>query len=329
MVQVLVQDVVKSSEIEGEHLDILQVRSSIARKLGMPYAGLPEPDRRTDGVVSMMLDATQRYAEPLTPDRLFDWHAALFPTGYSGLHKIAVARWRDDADGPMQVVSGPVGKQRVHYQAPDADRVPEEMARFLEWFEGQSDDPVIKAAIAHIWFVSIHPFDDGNGRIGRAIMDMALARADGSSRRFYSMSAQISADRNSYYDVLERTQKRSMDVTEWIAWFLVQLERALAQAEGVIRLVRNKQAFWEAFRDTDFNGRQTKLLNLLLDDQFFGKLTSDKYAKMMKCSRPTAVRDLNELVEGGVLGLGPAGGRSVSYVFRALGGGSPTDGTQE
>ena len=246
VLQVLVQDVVKSSEIEGEQLDAAQVRSSIARKLGMDYAGLPEPDRKTDGVVAMMLDATQRFDAPLNEERVFGWHAALFPTGYSGLIKIAVARWRDDSHGPMQVVSGPIGKEVVHYEAPAASRVPQEMRLLLEWFKSdQQLDPVLKAAIAHIWFVSVHPLDDGNGRIGRAIMDMALARGDGSSQRFYSMSAQICAERKSYYDVLERAQKRSMDVTEWMDWFLGRMDQALESAEVVLTIVREKQAFWD------------------------------------------------------------------------------------
>ncbi len=283
----------------------------------MDYGGLPEPDRKTDGVVAMMLDATQRFDAPLDEERVFGWHAALFPTGYSGLLKIEVARWRDGSNGPMQVVSGPIGKEKVHYEAPAATRVPLEMNRMFEWFEIEKPlDPVLAAAIAHIWFVSIHPLDDGNGRIGRAIMDMALARADGSSQRFYSMSAQICAERQSYYDVLERAQKRSMDITEWMDWFLGRMDRALDSAEGVLRIVREKQAFWDTHVDDNFNERQIKLINLLYDHAFYGNLTSAKYFKMMKCSLATATRDLQDLLGKGILVHAPGGGRSTSYLLK-------------
>lgn len=315
VLQMLVQDVTKSSEIEGELLDALQVRSSIARKLGMEYGGLPVPTRAVDGVVEMMLDATQHYDRTLDAERIFGWHAALFPTGRSGFHKIVVGAWRDDAEGPMQVVSGPEGKQEVHFEAPAAERVPLEMDRFLDWFETQSMDPVLKAAIAHLWFVTIHPMDDGNGRIGRAIMDMALARADGTSQRFYSMSTQIHKDRPSYYNVLERTQKGSLDVTAWIVWFLERLDAALQSAEGVLQIVRRKQMFWDAHRDDTFNERQVKVINMLFEG-FQGKLQTSKYAKLTKSSNDTALRDLTDLVQRGVLVREDAGGRSTSYTLK-------------
>jgi len=309
---VLVQDVVKSSEIEGEILDAEQVRSSIARRLGFEHAGLPTPARSVEGVVEMMLDATQRFEVPLDAERIWGWHAALFPTGRSGMFKIVVGAWRDDKEGPMQVVSGPIGKEKVHYEAPSADRLDFEMDQFLCWFEGKSIDPVLKAAIAHLWFVAIHPLDDGNGRIGRAIMDMALARADGTTQRFYSMSAQIFADRANYYKVLEINQGPSLDVTRWIEWFLARMDDALASAEGVLGLVRRKQTFWADFGARHLNERQLKVVDRLFEG-FEGKLTNEKYAKLAKCSHVTAWRDLNELVEQGVLKLDDSGGRSTSY----------------
>jgi Fic family protein len=315
VLQVLVQDVTKSSEIEGEKLDAEQVRSSIARRLGMEYAGLPVPARDVEGVVEMMLDATQRYAEPLDAERIFGWHAALFPTGRSGLFKIVVGAWRDDRAGPMQVVSGPIGREKVHFEAPAAERVPAAMAEFLRWFETEPLDPVVKAAGAHLWFVTIHPMDDGNGRIGRAIMDMALARADGDHQRFDSVTAQIHRDKNAYYDILERTQRRTLDITEWIVWFLDCLSAALESAEGVLDVVRRKQTFWDAHRDDGLNERQIKIVNMLFEG-FNGKLQTGKYAKIAKCSNATALRDLNELVEKEVLAVDPsASGRSTSYVL--------------
>ena len=316
VLQILVQDVTKSSAIEGENLDEAQVRSSIARRLGIAFAGLPVPAREVEGVVEMMLDATQRYAEPLDGERIFGWHAALFPTGRSGMAKIVVGDWRDDAEGPMQVVSGPIGKEKVHFRAPSADRVPYEMAGFLRWFEEESLDPILKAAIAHLWFVTIHPMDDGNGRIARAIMDMALARADGDHQRFYSMTAQVHKDKNAYYDILERTQKGSLEVTDWIVWFLDRLMAALESAESVLEVVRRKQAFWDLHRDSPLNERQIKVVNLLFEG-FRGHLQTGKYAKIAKCSNPTALRDLNDLVEKGILQLDAnAGGRSTHYTLR-------------
>lgn len=314
ILSVLVQEVTKSSEIEGENLDALQVRSSIARRLGIEIAGLSESDRNVDGVVEMMLDATQRFDQPLTEDRLFGWQASLFPSGRSGMYKIVVGRWRDDSTGPMQVVSGPHGKEKVHYQAPAAARVEGEMRGFLAWFESQPLDSVLKAAVAHLWFVTVHPFDDGNGRIGRAITDMALARADGTSQRFYSMSAQIRKERRAYYDVLERTQRGSLDVTGWICWFLDCLEAALESAEGVLSIVRNKQSFWDTHRNGNLNQRQTKIVNMLLEG-FKGKLQTEKYAKITKCANRTALRDLDDLLAQGILVKDKAGGRSTNYLL--------------
>lgn len=313
VLQTLTQDVVKSSEIEGEALDPGQVRSSIARRLGMDLVGLVASERNVEGVVEMMLDATQSFDQPLTRERLFDWHAALFPTGRSGLSKITVGGWRADQTGPMQVVSGPIGRERVRFQAPGAERLGAEMQAFLDWFNGPiAYDPVIKAAIAHLWFVTIHPFDDGNGRIARAIADMALARSDCSAQRFYSMSARIQIERGAYYDILEATQKGSQDVTRWLDWFLTCLERAFAEAEQTLSAVLTKAAFWERFGASGLNTRQIKVLKRLLDG-FDGNLTNAKYAALAKTSSDTALRDLNDLVERGVLDKAPAAGRGTHY----------------
>src|SRR6516165_6833459 len=283
----LTEEVLKSSEIEGEKLDREQVRSSIARRLGLDIGGLTPSDRDVEGVVEMMLDATQRYAEPLTGSRLFDWHAALFPTGRSGMSKIRVGAWRDDAKGPMQVVSGAIGKERVHYEAPVADRVRDEMKKFLEWFEKDHlTDWVLKAGIAHLWFVTIHPFDDGNGRIARAIADMSLARSEEIPQRFYSMSAQIRIERNAYYEILERTQKGELDITPWLEWFLGCLSRAVDGAQTTVAAVLQKGKFWESVATIHLNERQRLVLNRLLDG-FEGKLTSTKWAKLAKCSQDT------------------------------------------
>lgn len=311
----LTQDVLKSSEIEGEILDVEQVRSSLARRLGLEIGALAAADRHVDGVVAMMLDATQRYKVPLTEERLFGWHAALFPTGWSGLRPIRAGTWRDDRAGPMQVVSGPIGKERVHYQAPTADRLPAEMARFLDWFNGTGPvDPVLKAALAHLWFVTIHPFDDGNGRIARAIADMALVRSEQSPKRFYSMSAQIRVERSDYYDILERTQKGSLEVTPWMQWFLGCLDRAFDGAERILSGVLRKARFWEVHAGAPFNERQRKVVNRLLDG-FEGKLTSSKWARLAQCSQDTAHRDIVDLIGRGILAKDVAGGRSTSYAL--------------
>lgn len=313
VLETLTLDVLKSSEIEGEKLNPEQVRSSIARRLGMEIAGAVPSDRDVEGVVEMMLDATQNFDQPLTAERLFGWHASLFPTGRSGIHKIIVGGWRDDAKGPMQVISGPIGKEKVHYEAPEATRLKTEMTKFIMWSNKKDDtDPVLRAALAHLWFVTIHPFDDGNGRIARAIADWALARSEGSSQRFYSMSAQIRTERNAYYDILEKTQKDSLDITDWMEWFLDCLDRAITGTESTLAVVFRKAKFWENNAGKAINERQKLLLNRLLDG-FVGKLTSSKWAQIAKCSQDTASRDIQALVELKLLVKDEAGGRSTSY----------------
>ena len=315
----LTEDVVRSSEIEGEKLDSDQVRSSIARRLGMDAAGLVTVDRDVEGVVDLMLDATTNYAQPLTAERLFGWHAALFPTGRSGLQKIIVGNWRNDNHGPMQVVSGPIGRQRVHYQAPPAARLSEEMGRFLSWFESSGKtDGLLVAGLAHLWFVTIHPFDDGNGRIARAIADMALARSEHSGQRFYSMSSQIRRERSAYYSTLENTQKGSLDVTSWQEWFLSCLDRAIKGSQGVLGSVLSKARFWQRVSQLPLNARQVLVLNKLLND-FEGKLTTSKWAKLAKSSQDTAYRDILDLVDRGILRKDTGGGRSTSYSLVTIG----------
>jgi Fic family protein len=309
----LTEDVLKSSEIEGEILDRGQVRSSIARRLGVDIGALAPADRDVEGVVEMMLDATLRYDEPLTTERLFGWHAALFPTGRSGMRRIAVGAWREDRTGPMQVVSGPIGRERVHYEAPEAARIDGEMKAFLDWFNGKTGiDPVLAAGISHLWFVTIHPFDDGNGRIARTIADMALARSEHSSQRFYSLSAQIRRKRKAYYEILESTQKGDLDITRWLGWFLACLDSAFEGAESVLAGVLRKARFWEKHAGAAFNDRQRSMLNRLLE-AFEGKLTSSRWSKIEKCSQDTALRDIVDLVERGILKKNPGGGRSTSY----------------
>ncbi|WP_332022774.1 Fic family protein [Rudaea sp.] len=329
----LTDDVVKTSAIEGDSLNVVSVRSSIARRLGVDIGALAPVDRHVEGVVDMVLDATTRYREPLTAKRLFGWHAALFPTGHSGLRRIRVGAWRDDANGPMQVVSGPVHREKVHYQAPPANRLKIELKRFFDWANDDSGEPVlIKAGLAHLWFVTLHPFDDGNGRIARAIGDLFLARADGSPQRFYSLSAQIQRSRRDYYDVLERTQKilpmakfraslgrhrdvsakDTLDVTEWLAWFLDALGHAIVGAQTSLDGVLGKARFWRRSAGTPMNERQAKVLNRLLDS-FEGKLTSRKWAAIAKCSADTALRDITELMGRGILRKTSAGGRSTAY----------------
>jgi Fic family protein len=312
--QTLTLDVLKSSEIEGELLDVDQVRSSIARRLGLDIGGLIPVDRHVEGVVEMMLDATQNFESALTTDRMFGWHAALFPTGRSGMQKIVVGLWRDnETSDPMQVLSGPMGRETIHFQAPDSALLNDEMNHFLNWFNAeQKIDPVIKAAIAHLWFVTIHPFDDGNGRIARAITDMQLARSDKSNNRFYSMSAQIRNERNKYYDILESTQKGTLDITLWLEWFLECLDRALSASEETLAGVLQKSRFWEKHIHTSLNERQRLMIQKLMDG-FIGKLTSSKWAKMNKCSSDTAIRDINDLVKKGILMKDAGGGRSTSY----------------
>ena len=312
----LTEDVIKTSEIEGEQLNVESVRSSIARRLGVDIGALAPVDRHVEGVVEMVLDATANRSAPVTRDRLFGWHAALFPTGYSGHVRINVGGWRDDATGPIQVVSGPLGRQRVHFEAPPADRLQSETDRFINWANNASNEPpLIKAGLAHLWFVTLHPFDDGNGRIARAVGDLFLARADGSPQRFYSLSAQIQRERKAYYDILERTQKQSLDVTEWLAWFLETLHRAVDQAQHTLDAVLAKTRFWQRWAapgSAPLNERQVKLINRLLDG-FEGKLTSSKWAAIAKCSPDTALRDITDLLARGVLRKSDAGGRSTSY----------------
>ena len=315
--QTLTLDVLKSGEIEGELLDAEQVRSSIARRLGMDIAGLIPADRNVEGMVEMMLDATQQYNTPLTAERLYSWHASMFPSGRSGMHKIVVGAWRDNLPhDPMQVVSGAAGKEKIHYQAPAAELLPDEMKKFLHWFNTADNiDPVLKAAVAHLWFVTIHPFDDGNGRIARAITDMQLTRADGTTQRFYSMSAQIRKERNAYYDVLEQTQQGSMDITDWLEWFLRCISRAIHTSEEQLSVIFKKAGFWKQYSAITFNMRQVLLLNKLLDG-FEGKLTSSKWAKIAKCSHDTALRDIQDLLNKKVLVNDVGGGRSTGYLLK-------------
>ena len=313
VLQTLTADVLKSSEIEGEKLDMGQVRSSLARRMGMDIGGLKSADRHVEGVVEMMLDATRQYGQPLTEERLFAWHASLFPTARSGMTRIRAGAWREDSTGPMQVVSGSLGKERVHYEAPKADRIDLEMKSFLDWFEADSTlDPVLKSALAHLWFVTIHPFDDGNGRTARAVADMALARSENSPQRFYSMSAQILQERNAYYAILERTQQGTMDITAWMDWFLGCLGRAIDGAQVTLSSVLVRARLWGRAQDIPLNDRQRLVLNRLLDG-FEGKLTTTKYAKLARCSQDTALRDIGPLIERGILLRNPEGGRSTSY----------------
>ncbi|AHJ95576.1 hypothetical protein Hsw_PA0243 (plasmid) [Hymenobacter swuensis DY53] len=308
--QTLTLDILKSSEIEGEILPPASVRSSLAYRLGLEQGGLPPADRRVEGVVAMMLDATQQANQPLTAERLFGWHHALFPAGYSGPYPLRVGAWRT---GPMQVVSGPMGRERVHYEAPPAEALTAQMNEFLAWFNAPGElDPVLKAALAHFWFVTIHPFDDGNGRIARAIADLQLTRADATAQRCYSMSAQIQAERQTYYDLLETSQHGSLDVTPWLTWFLQCLDRALTRAEHTLAQVLGKARFWERHRMTELSERQRRLVQRLLDG-FEGKLTTSKWARMAKCSQDTAGRDMADLLAKGVLRKESAGGRSTSY----------------
>ena len=316
LLETLTLDVLKSAEIEGEFLNPEQVRSLIAQRLGLEFAGAMMSDKIVDGMVEMMIDATTNCFKPLTKDRLFDWHAALFPMGRSGIFKITVADWRKDTSGKMQVVSGAAGREKVHFQAPVANLIEMEMSHFFKWFNEETKiDLVIKAAIAHLWFVTIHPFQDGNGRIARALTDMLLAQSDKSTQRFYSMSAQIRVERNGYYDILERTQKGNLDITEWIKWFLSCLINALKSTDKILTKVLLKADFWNKHSKTIINERQKKVLNKLLDG-FEGKLTSMKWAKIAKCSKDSAVRDINDLINKDVLQKESAGGRSTYYELK-------------
>ena len=318
VLQTLTQDVVKSSEIEGEKLDAGQVRSSIARRLGMDAGGVHAADRNVEGVVEMALDATRHYDQPLTSERLFAWHASLFPTGRGGMRKIRVGAWRN---GPMQVVSGPIGRERAHFEAPAANGLDREMKMFLDWFNEDNEsadiDAVLTSGLAHLWFVTIHPFDDGNGRIARAIADLMLARSERNAQRFYSMSDQIRQERGAYYDILERTQKGTLDITPWMEWFLACLGRAIDGAHTTLSTVLQKARFWKTLGEVQLNERQRLVLNRLLDG-FEGHLTTSKWAKIARCSSDTALRDIAELVQRGVLVRNPARGRSTSYALATV-----------
>lgn len=310
----LTNDVVKSSAIEGHDLNPQEVRSSIARRLGMDIAGLIPASRDVEGIVEMMLDATQNFAKPLTIERLFDWHAALFPTGRSGMHRITVADWRLVENDPMQVISGPIGKEKVHFEAPSANKVATEMTAFIEWFENKTDiDPVIRAGIAHLWFVTVHPFEDGNGRIARAIADMALARADGIPERFYSLSNQIETERKQYYANLERQQRASPEITEWLSWFLDCLGHAIENADKTLSKVLFKARLWEKINQNPVHERQRYIINRMLEEGFEGQMNTSKYAKLAKCSNDTALRDIQDLATRGIFIQNPGGGRSTSY----------------
>ena len=315
--QVLTQEVIKTTEIEGERLSLDAVRSSIARRLGLDIGALAPSDRKVDGVVDVVLDATRHFDQPLTAERLFGWHAALFPTGYSGRVRITVAAWRTDASGPMEVVSGPVGREKVHFTAPPASTLPAQTGAFLKWFEAAPvGDALIKAGLAHLWLVTLHPFDDGNGRISRAVGDMALARAEGTGTRFYSFSAQIQRERKDYYDQLEATQKGPLDVTPWLYWFLGCLLRAVEGADATLAGVLDKAQFWQRWAGIPMTERQTRVLNRVLDGME-GKLTNAKWASIGKCSADTALRDINYLLARGVLRRLEGGGRSTGYALCA------------
>ncbi|CAG5070588.1 hypothetical protein DYBT9623_03134 [Dyadobacter sp. CECT 9623] len=311
----LTEDILKSTEIEGEHLDPDQVRSSIARRLGLEIAGLVPSDRNVEGVVEMTLDATQNFTDILTDDRLFGWHSSLFPSGKSVMFAIATGRWRDGGKGPMQVVSGAIGRETVHFEAPDAARLEEEMRIFFTWFNSnQAIDPVLKSGIAHLWFVTIHPFNDGNGRIARAIADMQLARAEGSAQRYYSMSSQIRKRRNEYYEVLEKTQKNNLEITDWLNWYLQCLKDSLGNTLQMLDVVLQRAAFWDKNADVTLNARQ-QLMVRKMEDDFFGKLTTSKWAKITKSSQDTAGRDIQDLINKGILYKDEAGGRSSNYIL--------------
>jgi len=311
--ETLSQDVIKSSEIEGEILDTQQVRSSIARKLGIDIGGLVNSDREVEGIVEMMMDATQNYKSELNEERLYGWHSALFPTGRSGMHKIIVGNWRDDSIGPMQVVSGPMGKETIHFEAPAAKILKDEMQIFLDWGNSPNgNDPVINAAISHLWFITIHPFEDGNGRIARAITDMMLCRSENKTQRFYSMSSQIKEQKKEYYDILESTQKGTLDVTEWLAWFLECLSNAIDSSSTIVHKIMAKHKFWNEHKTITLNERQIKVIELLFGN-FFGNLTTSKWAKINKCSQDTALRDIQDLIEKEILKKSKSGGRSTNY----------------
>ncbi|WP_010522975.1 Fic family protein [Aquimarina agarivorans] len=312
----LTLEIVKSSEIEGEILDLEQVRSSVAKQLGIALAGATESERHIDGIVEMMLDATQRYGLPITKDRLFGWHSLLFPTGWSNMFKITVADWRKDSTGPMQVVSGAMGKEKVHFEAPSSEKIDSEMEALIHWIESENEiDPVLKSAIAHLWFITIHPFEDGNGRITRALTEMLLARSDNSVKRFYSMSSQIRIQRKQYYEILEKTQKGTSEITDWILWFLACLKNSFESTSELLSKILIKAEFWKINSKTILNERQQKMLNKILDG-FDGKLTTSKWGKICKCSQDTALRDIQDLIKKKILLKEKSGGRSTNYELK-------------
>ena len=312
VIRIMTADALKTSEIEGEKLNLAQVRSSVARHLGLEIPNMIPSDRNTDGVVEMLIDASQNYTKKMTEKRLFEWHASLFSAKPSWM-KIIIGDWRNDKRGPMQVVSGPIGKETVHYQAPDAAEIPKEMEALLTWInEDRETETVLKAGIAHLWFLTIHPFEDGNGRIARALTDMILARSDESSMRFYSMSAQIQSERENYYQMVEKTQKGTLDITEWLKWFLKSLEQAILSTEDMLKNIFKKAEFWKRHEKTPLNERQRFMINKLMED-FEGKLKTSKWAKMTKCSQDTALRDITDLLEKGILKKEKDGGRSTNY----------------
>ena len=310
----LTRDVMSSSAIEGVFLNPDEVRSSVANRLGIPTAGFVYVGRDVEGIVEISLDATQGYSKPLTDQRLFDWHAALFPSGFSGMHRIKVGGWRTIESGPMQILSGPIGRETVHFQAPIADNLEREMSDFISWFENHNElDPVVKAGIAHLWFVTIHPFEDGNGRIARAITDMALTRADGMPDRFYSLSTQIASERQEYYRQLERQTRSSPEITGWLEWFVGCFGRAISRSELVLANILFKAKLWDVISQKPVNERQRRIINRMLEEDFVGHMNTSKYAKMSKCSTDTALRDIQELKGRGILIQNPGSGRSTSY----------------
>ncbi len=314
--ETLTSDILKTNEIEGILLNIEEVRSSIAHRLGIDIGGLPSTNRNIEGIVDMMFDATSNFDKPLTKKRLFDWHFALFPLGRSGMYEIIVGNWRTYSTGPMQIVSGAMGKEKVHYQAPPANMIDKEMTKFIDWFNNYTNmDLVLKAGVAHLWFVTLHPFEDGNGRITRAITDMLLARSDGLPQRFYSMSSQIQVERKFYYDMLEKTQKGNLDITDWLIWFLKILKNAITNSEKTLALVIKKHKFWNSYGIIIKNDRQKKVLNKLLEG-FTGNLTTSKWAKITKCSQDTALRDIQDLIDKGILIKSDSGGRSTKYELK-------------
>ena len=320
--EILIEEALKTSEIEGEILGPKSVRSSVAKRLGLPDAGLMvSRNEKADGLVDILLDATMNYSRELSPEILYGWHAALFPTGYSGFHKLLIGAFRNDADGPMQIVSGPIGREKVHYEAPGAGQIHHEIRAFLSWWQTSFNkmDGIIRSAVAHLWFVAIHPFEDGNGRLARTLTDMALAQDENLSTRFYSLSAQIMSERDDYYRLLEITNKGDGDITEWLLWYTQCMTRALLRSELLLKNILQKARFWKRHAQTELNQRQMKVVNLILEKGpggFEGGMKNQKYAGIAHTSRATAQRELADLVKKEVFVKNPGGGRSVSYDIR-------------